>query len=521
MGSRWSRTGFRVGCGMGGSPGRGGWGSGACGRNAVGGGLGVRSRVASTAASGPGGPPGRLAGAEGSEASSLRRSSRRAAAAGGVRKLVGRSAEAAMPSACWFAAAAGSAGVAGPGGAAGAVGGPGGVASAGRRSRSWRPTGSAPNQLWGGAGGGGSRPGSRSVGRGVWSRAGRPGMGGPGPVPVSCPRPTGGGSSDTVAGSPDTVAGSPDVVGAICGPAPAWSGVARSPGRPPTASAAPEPASSSPPRPSSPFGPEPRPGPASTAGPGPASGSAPGPGPASATGPGPASTTERGPPSPSRPGSRLVPELGAPAGTAAAGACRSAPPGGPSGSGPRPLPRSSAWSATASRSGPALLSRAGSGAGRSPSGTGGSESGPVWSRPDVTGGASGARCPGPGIGGAWGMGRDGGTSARGCSSPGAGGVVGEASAARWSTGWPSGGADGPGSSGPGSGDTSAAGGSAGSGESGSRRPGRGVGSFVWSTQAPSCGPPDGRCGQPIEAGTLPRQAVPTWECAIPPAAAER
>ena len=63
-------------------------------------------------------------------------------------------------------------------------------------------------------------------------------------------------------------------------------------------------------------------------------------------------------------------------------------------------------------------------------------------------------------------------------------------------------------------------GSGGSGRSGSRRPGPGVGSVVRSTQAPSCGPPDGRQSQPIGAGALPRQPSPTWEGPIPPAAAE-
>ena len=64
------------------------------------------------------------------------------------------------------------------------------------------------------------------------------------------------------------------------------------------------------------------------------------------------------------------------------------------------------------------------------------------------------------------------------------------------------------------------GGSGGSGRSGSRRPGPGVGSVVRSTQAPSCGPPDGRQSQPIGAGALPRQPSTTWEGPIPPTAAE-
>ncbi len=64
------------------------------------------------------------------------------------------------------------------------------------------------------------------------------------------------------------------------------------------------------------------------------------------------------------------------------------------------------------------------------------------------------------------------------------------------------------------------GGSGGSGRSGSRRPGPGVGSVVRSTQAPSCGPPDGRQAQPIGAGALPRQPSTTWEGPIPPTAAE-
>jgi hypothetical protein len=73
---------------------------------------------------------------------------------------------------------------------------------------------------------------------------------------------------------------------------------------------------------------------------------------------------------------------------------------------------------------------------------------------------------------------------------------------------------------PGSGGGADPGGSGGSGRSGSRRPGPGVGSVVRSTQAPSCGPPDGRRAQPIGAGALPRQPSTSWEGPIPPAAAE-
>lgn len=50
------------------------------------------------------------------------------------------------------------------------------------------------------------------------------------------------------------------------------------------------------------------------------------------------------------------------------------------------------------------------------------------------------------------------------------------------------------------------------------RPGGGVGRLVHASSLVR--PPDGRLAQPIEAGTLPRQAVPTWDGPIPPAAAE-
>jgi hypothetical protein len=62
--------------------------------------------------------------------------------------------------------------------------------------------------------------------------------------------------------------------------------------------------------------------------------------------------------------------------------------------------------------------------------------------------------------------------------------------------------------------------SGGSGRSGRRRPGRGVGSVVRSTHAPSCGPPGGRPAQPIGAEALPRRPSTTWAAPIPPAAAE-
>jgi hypothetical protein len=64
---------------------------------------------------------------------------------------------------------------------------------------------------------------------------------------------------------------------------------------------------------------------------------------------------------------------------------------------------------------------------------------------------------------------------------------------------------GPASAGP------SLGGSSASGRSGWRRPVPGVGSVGRSTQAPSCGPPDGRRAQPIEVGALPRQPSTTWE----------
>ena len=58
-------------------------------------------------------------------------------------------------------------------------------------------------------------------------------------------------------------------------------------------------------------------------------------------------------------------------------------------------------------------------------------------------------------------------------------------------------------------DAGGSGGSGGSGRSGRRRPGRGVGSVVRSTHAPSCSPPDGRWAQPIGAGALPRRPSTT------------
>jgi hypothetical protein len=49
-------------------------------------------------------------------------------------------------------------------------------------------------------------------------------------------------------------------------------------------------------------------------------------------------------------------------------------------------------------------------------------------------------------------------------------------------------------------------------------PGGGVGRLVHASSLVR--PPDGRCAQPIDAGTLPRQPAPTWDGVIPPAAAE-
>jgi hypothetical protein len=200
-------------------------------------------------------------------------------------------------------------------------------------------------------------------------------------------------------------------------------------------------------------------------------------------------------------GSRLAPGPVAPAGAASGTSCLASP-GGPSGPGPRPLPRSCAGSAASSRSGLASTVGAGvgsglagaataSGAARSPSGAGGREV-PSRSRSAV--------CSRLELGE--------GSPAPGCPASGAGEDAGEP------------GSSGPGSDAPGPDDASDPGGSAGSGRSGSRRPGRGVGSVVWSTQAPSCGPPDGRWAQPIGAGTLPRQAGPDLRRAVPPAAAE-
>jgi hypothetical protein len=49
-------------------------------------------------------------------------------------------------------------------------------------------------------------------------------------------------------------------------------------------------------------------------------------------------------------------------------------------------------------------------------------------------------------------------------------------------------------------------------------PGDGIGRLVHASSLVR--PPDGRCAQPIDAGTLLRQAAPTWDGVIPPAAAE-
>ena len=190
-------------------------------------------------------------------------------------------------------------------------------------------------------------------------------------------------------------------------------------------------------------------------------------------------------------GSRLAPGPVAPAGAASGTSCL-APPGGPSGLAGAGAGRSAPVAGGVGRtgggcpppggSGSALRSAGAataSGAARSPSGAGGREV-PSRSRSAVCsrlelGEGSPAPC---------------------CPASGAGEDAGEP------------GSSGPGSDAPGPDDASDPGGSAGSGRSGSRRPGRGVGSVVWSTQAPSCGPPDGRWAQPIEAGTLPRQAGP-------------
>jgi hypothetical protein len=127
----------------------------------------------------------------------------------------------------------------------------------------------------------------------------------------------------------------------------------------------------------------------------------------------------------------------------------------------------------------------GSRTGCSPPGADGPEPGSAWAWPDVTGGASGARSPGPG---------------GGAASPGRGAANRLAS-----------GVDVLVSSELSSGEGSDSDGSAGSGPSGGGDPDREVGSVVWSTQAPSCGPPGGRWAQPIEAGTLLRRLSTTWE----------
>jgi hypothetical protein len=117
--------------------------------------------------------------------------------------------------------------------------------------------------------------------------------------------------------------------------------------------------------------------------------------------------------------------------------------------------------------------------------------------------------PDGGEGGGWRSGAAGGGSVGGCATNGlAAGVEGE------------GGVEPPSSPGSASSRVSGSGGSGGSGWSGWRRPGRGVGSVVLSTHAPSCGPPGGRRAQPIGAGALPRRLSTTCAGPIPPTAPE-
>jgi hypothetical protein len=195
--------------------------------------------------------------------------------------------------------------------------------------------------------------------------------------------------------------------------------------------------------------------------------------------------------SPRLPGSGPRPTAPSDAGSRPAGGSTRLP-----ASGPDPIRTSAPGGGSASPTGP----RAGACTG-SPS----VFAGPLreWGDGCALASARSARWPGDG----WSSAGTGDRSGPGdrSSSGGAGGAVSDPG--RWDAPAPEGGSE--------------SGGSTGSGRSGSRRPGPGVGSVVRSTQAPSCGPPDGRRAQPIGAGALLRQALSTtWEGPIPPAAAE-